>query len=120
MAGAPGFEPGIAGPKPAALPLGYAPSQTLGVEIPYTFCHLIFQRFHLLPHFAVACIGAPRLTHFSHLSHLRHPPRRAPARASSQRHRWLKHPNPGSSQACSTEIGGTMDSLDPRPFGRVL
>lgn len=24
--GAPGFEPGIAGPKPAALPLGYAPS----------------------------------------------------------------------------------------------
>src|SRR5262245_59346800 len=24
MAGAPGFEPGIAGPKPAALPLGYA------------------------------------------------------------------------------------------------
>ena len=25
MAGAPGFEPGIAGPKPAALPLGYAP-----------------------------------------------------------------------------------------------
>src|SRR3954465_8035601 len=28
-AGAPGFEPGIAGPKPAALPLGYAP---LGAE----------------------------------------------------------------------------------------
>src|SRR5438067_7297689 len=27
MAGAPGFEPGIAGPKPAALPLGYAPSK---------------------------------------------------------------------------------------------
>src|SRR5438445_11550021 len=27
MAGAPGFEPGIAGPKPAALPLGYAPPQ---------------------------------------------------------------------------------------------
>src|SRR5262245_24535357 len=26
MAGAPGFEPGIAGPKPAALPLGYAPA----------------------------------------------------------------------------------------------
>ena len=27
MAGAPGFEPGIAGPKPAAAhPLGYAPS----------------------------------------------------------------------------------------------
>ncbi len=26
VAGAPGFEPGIAGPKPAALPLGYAPS----------------------------------------------------------------------------------------------
>src|SRR5271155_1499626 len=25
MAGEPGFEPGIAGPKPAALPLGYAP-----------------------------------------------------------------------------------------------
>ena len=25
-AGAPGFEPGIAGPKPAALPLGYAPT----------------------------------------------------------------------------------------------
>ena len=25
-AGAPGFEPGITGPKPAALPLGYAPS----------------------------------------------------------------------------------------------
>src|SRR5262249_1288453 len=25
LAGAPGFEPGIAGPKPAALPLGYAP-----------------------------------------------------------------------------------------------
>src|SRR5262249_27689859 len=25
IAGAPGFEPGIAGPKPAALPLGYAP-----------------------------------------------------------------------------------------------
>src|SRR5204862_6174584 len=25
VAGAPGFEPGIAGPKPAALPLGYAP-----------------------------------------------------------------------------------------------
>src|SRR5215510_6103175 len=29
MAGAPGFEPGIAGPKPAALPLGYAPSAAL-------------------------------------------------------------------------------------------
>ena len=28
MAGAPGFEPGIAGPKPAALPLGYAPENT--------------------------------------------------------------------------------------------
>ncbi len=28
MAGAPGFEPGIAGPKPAALPLGYAPPST--------------------------------------------------------------------------------------------
>src|SRR5581483_5935633 len=28
MAGAPGFEPGIAGPKPAALPLGYAPLRT--------------------------------------------------------------------------------------------
>jgi hypothetical protein len=27
MAGAPGFEPGIAGPKPAALPLGYAPEK---------------------------------------------------------------------------------------------
>src|SRR5215472_4680639 len=27
IAGAPGFEPGIAGPKPAALPLGYAPPQ---------------------------------------------------------------------------------------------
>ncbi len=27
MAGAPGFEPGITGPKPAALPLGYAPSE---------------------------------------------------------------------------------------------
>src|SRR5437764_4713357 len=26
MAGAPGFEPGVAGPKPAALPLGYAPA----------------------------------------------------------------------------------------------
>src|SRR5256714_11111984 len=26
-AGAPGFEPGIAGPKPAALPLGYAPPE---------------------------------------------------------------------------------------------
>src|SRR5262245_56039071 len=26
ITGAPGFEPGIAGPKPAALPLGYAPS----------------------------------------------------------------------------------------------
>ena len=26
MAGAPGFEPGITGPKPVALPLGYAPS----------------------------------------------------------------------------------------------
>src|SRR4029450_12236449 len=25
MAGAPGFEPGITGPKPVALPLGYAP-----------------------------------------------------------------------------------------------
>src|SRR5687767_2938595 len=25
MAGAPGFEPGITGPKPASLPLGYAP-----------------------------------------------------------------------------------------------
>ena len=24
-AGAPGFEPGITGPKPVALPLGYAP-----------------------------------------------------------------------------------------------
>src|SRR5207248_2169453 len=35
MAGAPGFEPGIAGPKPAALPLGYAPpenSVTAGLE----------------------------------------------------------------------------------------
>src|SRR5207237_8497061 len=31
MAGAPGFEPGIAGPKPAALPLGYAP-ETTGCE----------------------------------------------------------------------------------------
>jgi hypothetical protein len=30
MAGAPGFEPGIAGPKPAALPLGYAPPKRLG------------------------------------------------------------------------------------------
>ena len=29
LAGAPGFEPGIAGPKPAALPLGYAPSGSL-------------------------------------------------------------------------------------------
>src|SRR5438270_9131714 len=28
MAGAPGFEPGIAGPKPAALPLGYAPPRS--------------------------------------------------------------------------------------------
>ena len=27
MAGAPGFEPGIARPKPAALPLGYAPTR---------------------------------------------------------------------------------------------
>ena len=27
-AGAPGFEPGIAGPKPAALPLGYAPKSS--------------------------------------------------------------------------------------------
>src|SRR5207237_6433089 len=26
MAGAPGFEPGITGPKPVALPLGHAPS----------------------------------------------------------------------------------------------
>src|SRR5690349_5155712 len=26
LAGAPGFEPGMAGPKPAALPLGYAPT----------------------------------------------------------------------------------------------
>ena len=26
-AGAPGFEPGITGPKPVALPLGYAPQQ---------------------------------------------------------------------------------------------
>jgi hypothetical protein len=25
LAGAPGFEPGITGPKPVALPLGYAP-----------------------------------------------------------------------------------------------
>ncbi len=25
MAGAPGFEPGITGPKPVALPLGHAP-----------------------------------------------------------------------------------------------
>jgi hypothetical protein len=29
MAGAPGFEPGITGPKPAALPLGYAPPASL-------------------------------------------------------------------------------------------
>jgi hypothetical protein len=29
LAGAPGFEPGIAGPKPAALPLGYAPIKDL-------------------------------------------------------------------------------------------
>jgi hypothetical protein len=28
-AGAPGFEPGVAGPKPAALPLGYAPKAAL-------------------------------------------------------------------------------------------
>ena len=28
LAGAPGFEPGIARPKPAALPLGYAPSHS--------------------------------------------------------------------------------------------
>ena|GEM_PF-4056974 len=26
MAGAPGFEPGMSGPKPLALPLGYAPA----------------------------------------------------------------------------------------------
>src|SRR5215210_1272608 len=32
MAGAPGFEPGIAGPKPAALPLGYAPPKRLGAQ----------------------------------------------------------------------------------------
>ena len=34
MAGAPGFEPGITGPKPVALPLGYAPvngSRAIGV-----------------------------------------------------------------------------------------
>lgn len=30
MAGAPGFEPGIEGPKPTALPLGYAPMATTG------------------------------------------------------------------------------------------
>ena len=29
MAGAPGFEPGITGPKPVALPLGHAPSRGL-------------------------------------------------------------------------------------------
>src|SRR3954451_21706569 len=34
MAGAPGFEPGIAGPKPAALPLGYAPPEHHGNEAP--------------------------------------------------------------------------------------
>src|SRR2546425_137033 len=37
-AGAPGFEPGIAGPKPAALPLGYAPSTvslpSVAAEVP--------------------------------------------------------------------------------------
>jgi hypothetical protein len=27
VAGAPGFEPGITGPKPIALPLGYAPTR---------------------------------------------------------------------------------------------
>ncbi len=32
MAGAPGFEPGIAGPKPAALPLGYAPPRVVPKE----------------------------------------------------------------------------------------
>src|SRR5207253_9892764 len=31
-AGAPGFEPGIAGPKPAALPLGYAPSTVFSTK----------------------------------------------------------------------------------------
>jgi hypothetical protein len=31
LAGAPGFEPGITGPKPVALPLGYAPM--VGTEI---------------------------------------------------------------------------------------
>ena len=30
MAGAPGFEPGITGPKPVALPLGHAPAQGKG------------------------------------------------------------------------------------------
>jgi hypothetical protein len=29
VAGAPGFEPGITGPKPIALPLGYAPTRAL-------------------------------------------------------------------------------------------
>ena len=33
MAGAPGFEPGITGPKPAALPLGYAPTRTGSVAV---------------------------------------------------------------------------------------
>ena len=30
LAGAPGFEPGITGPKPVALPLGHAPEQGTG------------------------------------------------------------------------------------------
>ncbi len=35
MAGAPGFEPGIAGPKPAALPLGYAPPVQVCLAAPH-------------------------------------------------------------------------------------
>src|SRR5262249_7399738 len=34
LAGAPGFEPGIAGPKPAALPLGYAPLRAEHMRVP--------------------------------------------------------------------------------------
>ena len=38
MAGAPGFEPGIAGPKPAALPLGYAPSHRFSASVAAKCC----------------------------------------------------------------------------------
>ena len=39
LAGAPGFEPGITGSKPVALPLGYAPKLDMKLSIKYLSEH---------------------------------------------------------------------------------